>query len=274
VTAAHCLQYEHLIVDNASSDGTGAYIEKFFSSFARVLQNSENMGFASANNRAVKEAKGRYLLFLNPDMRIQEGTLDDMVSWMDSRPDVGIASCKLLDASQKPHPILRPMRFPKMYLYLLALLHIIPPFCSVHPYCYYPDFQDDQEQEVDHVRGAFMLMRKEIVEKLGFAFDPKYFLLLEDLDICREVKRLGYRVVYTPQLSCIDYFGQSLQKMSSCWKHGKFCRSLLVYSKKWHPWHKWIWIHLAIPLSFLFSLRKWGWKLPLNELTKVYYARK
>lgn len=254
VASVHTLDYEHIIIDNASSDGTSDHIKEYYSTYVKLLQNSRNEGFAAANNLGVKHAKGKYLLFLNPDMKIQSGTLDTLVKWMEERSDVGIASVKLLDHTGNPHPVLRPLRFPKMGLYLKSMCGVIPFFCTVHPELYYSSFDDNLMQEVDHVRGAFMLMRKEVVHKLGFAFDPKYFLLMEDVDICKEMQKLRLKVVYNPSVSCIDLFERSFSKMPWSFKFLQFCRSLVIYSKKWHPWYECIFIRAAIFLGMLLRI--------------------
>lgn len=249
VASIHTLEYEHIIIDNASSDGTADHIKEYYSTYVKLIRNPNNAGFAAANNLGVKHSKGKYLLFLNPDMKIESGAIDTLVKWMEERSDVGIASVKLLSINGNPHPVLRPLQFPKMSLYLKSLCRLIPFFCTVHPKLFYKDFDDDAVQEVDHVRGAFMLMRKEVVDKLGFAFDPKYFLLMEDVDICKEMQKMGLKVVYNPCMSCIDFFEASFSTKPWSFKFIQFCRSLRIYSKKWHPWHQSLLIRGAIVLG-------------------------
>jgi len=111
------------------------------------------------------------------------------------------------------------------------------------------DFDGDKEQEVDSVRGSFMLMRRDVVEKLGFAFDPRYYIWYEDVDICREVKKMGLKVMYSPVITAIDYVGQSFKKQESLWKQKNFTRSMLTYFQKWEAWYKWMWIWLARPVG-------------------------
>ncbi|MBI2743619.1 MAG: glycosyltransferase family 2 protein [Chlamydiales bacterium] len=260
VTRTFNCTYEHIIIDNASTDGTVELVEGGYSSYVRLIKNQSNHGFASANQQGVKEAKGRYLLFLNPDMQLHEGTLDSLLNWIEKRPEVGLASCKLLCSSETPHPALRPSKFPSLLPYLPALLKLRPFFCSVHPKFFYPTFDDNQEQEVEVVRGAFMLIRREVIQKLGFAFNPRYFILFEDIDTCREVRRLGYKVVYTPLISCIDFFGRSFLKQTSAWKYLQMTRSFKLYVSRWHsPLHL-LWINPAATLGFLFRIPEWGLK--------------
>lgn len=268
---AHTLncEYEHIIVDNGSTDGTVALIEMGYASHVRLIKNKTNRGFAYANNQAISEAKGRYLLFLNPDMEIVQGSIGALLSCMDLKPHVGILSCKLLSCHQKPHPILRPCRFPTLSAYLPALLKLRPFFCTVHPHFFYPSFKDDEEQAVEVVRGAFMLMPKRIADQLGYAFDPLYFILFEDVDLCRTVASLGYQIVYTPSVSCIDHCGQSFEKQSLAWKYLQGMRSLKTYVRKWHSrWHL-VWLSLLIPLGFLLRIPEWGIKSTFKALFKT-----
>ena len=250
--------YEHIIVDNGSVDGTVEIIENGYLNYVRLIKNSTNMGFPTANNRAFKEAKGRFILFLNPDMQLHEGWLDDLIAWMDKKNDVGIASCKLLSHLKVPHPSLRPSKFPFLFPYVLSFLKFRPFFCYVNSKFFYSNFDDTLEQEVQIIRGSFILMKRETIEKIGFAFDPKYFILFEDLDLCREVQNLGLKVMYCPFVSCIDYFGKSFSQQTKPWKYLQMQKSFKTYIRKWHsPLHL-LWIHIVVPIGFLLRIRDWG----------------
>ncbi|HEY2811496.1 MAG TPA: glycosyltransferase family 2 protein [Rhabdochlamydiaceae bacterium] len=258
--------YEHIIVDNASTDGTVECIESGYSNYVHLIKNSSNRGFAAAHQQALAITKGRFLLLLNPDMQLYEGFLDMLIAWMEQNPSFGLASCKLLTSSHLPHDALRPCKFPHLAPYCPAFLKVKPFFCTVHPQFFYSAFEDDREQEVDVVRGAFMLVRREIFEKLGYVFDPRYFILLEDVDLCQEVKRLGYKVMYTPQVSCVDYFGRSFLSQTKAWKYLQLAKSFKIYVCKWHnPLHL-FWIYPAIIIGFLLRMREWGFKASLEAL--------
>ncbi len=255
----HC-RYEHIIVDNASTDATLSLIETGYASNVRLIRNETNRGFAHANNQALSHATGRYLLFLNPDMQLCEGSLDTLLTWMDQHPEAGIASCKLITADKQPHPVLRPYRFPTLSPYLPALLKLKPFFCTVNARFFYPTFDDNVEQPVDVVRGSFMLIHRDTLHQLGFAFDPRYFILFEDVDLCRIVHSLGKKVLYTPLVSCIDHYGQSFSKQPLPWKYLQMARSFKTYVAKWHsPLHL-LWLNVAIVLGYLLRLREWGLK--------------
>lgn len=247
---------EEIIVDNASTDGTIEIIKnkiKIDNLDCKFIENKENFGFGAANNQGAKIAQGDFLLFLNPDMCVAEGSLEKMVEWMRQHPDVGLASCKLVDEFGKFNPDARPRRFPKVWE-MVALIFKIPHlFPSILDNYFMKDFNSEIEQEVPSVRGSFMLMRREVYKKLGWAFDPRYYIWFEDVDTCREVWQLGYKVMYTPIVSCVDYIGQSFKKRDTYWKQKNFTKSMLTYFKKWEPWYKWMWIAIFRPVGLLLA---------------------
>lgn len=226
------ISYEEIIVDNASTDKTVEVIEKEFPN-VKFIKSKKNLGFAGANNLATKSAQGGFLLFLNPDMRIEPGSLDIMVDWMHTHTDVGLASCKLLDENGNVNPDAQPRRFPTMWDQLAIVLKLPHLFPNIIDRYLFKDFNPNLEQEVDSVRGSFMIMRREVYEKLGWAFDPRYYIWFEDVDLCREVKKMGLKVMYTPIISCVDYIGQSFKKRNLFWKQKQFIKSMIKYFWKW-----------------------------------------
>jgi GT2 family glycosyltransferase len=129
---------------------------------------------------------------------------------------------------------------------LLKVPHLFPKVLDKY---LMKDFNPEIEQEVETVRGAFMLVRKSILDKIGFAFDLRYFIWFEDIDLCREIKNMGLKVVYTPMVSCVDMVGQSFKQRANLWKQKNFTASMLKYFKKWEPIHIWIWIAIFRPLA-------------------------
>lgn len=239
---------EQIIVDNASRDATVSLIQEKFPQ-VKLIANERNEGFPAANNQAFHIASGEFLLFLNPDMRVEKESLDTMYEWMKAHTDVGIASVKLLDEKGLLNDDAQPRRFPRLFEQLLLLLKVPHVFPHLLDGYLMKGFDAQKEQEVDSVRGSFMLMRREFVQKLGFAFDPRYFIWYEDVDICREAKKQGLKVMYTPVISCVDFVGQSFKKRDTLWKQKNFTRSMLTYFQKWEPWWKWMWIALLRPLG-------------------------
>lgn len=247
ISGANNISWEQWVVDNASSDDALKMIENIFSQ-VKIIRNEVNTGFGYANNQAALRSTGEFLLFLNPDMRVELGSLDKLIVWMRAHPEVGIASCKLLDTNGKLNENAKPRRFPRLFdqvAILLKLPHLFPKMLGGY---LYKNFNPDIEQEVDSVRGSFMLMRRTLYNKLGWAFDPRYYLWFEDVDTCRECVKNGMKVMYTPIISCVDFVGQSFQKKDLLWKQKVVTKSMLQYFQKWEPWYKWIWIALLRPM--------------------------
>lgn len=247
-SGVHNVELEQIIIDNGSTDATVQLIQKKYPEVV-LIANQDNAGFAAANNQGFARASGDYLLFLNPDMQVQPGSLDVIVQWLQDHPDVGIVSPKLIDETGQVNWDATPRRFPRLWeqiALLLKLPHIFPRLLDAY---HMKNFQFEVEQPVDSVRGSFMLMRKDVAKTLGFAFDPRYFFWYEDVDLCREVKRLGLQVMYTPLITCVDYVGQSFKKRDTLWKQKNFTRSMLTYYQKWEPWYKTVWIAVLRPVA-------------------------
>jgi len=249
--AAKHVEFEHIIVDNGSTDGTVALIREHFPHIQIIIENGENVGFAVANNQATSIARGEYLFFLNPDMEMQSGSLDVFVNWMDSRPEVGIVGPKLTQVSGSFSTSASPRRFPRVWeqiALIIKLPHFFPRLLDSY---HMVGFLPDREQEVDSVRGSCMLMRRVLIDDIGFAFDPRYFIWYEDVDICREVIARGYRVVYTPIISVVDHVGRSFALRDSVWKQRLFTQSMFVYFRKWESWWKWVLIAIFRPFGIV-----------------------
>ena len=242
--ATEGLSWEEIIIDNASTDGTADFIKQNFSQ-VKLIANNQNLGFAAANNQGLKQAQGEFVLFLNPDMQVEVGSLPKILNWLKNRPDVGLVGCKLVNERGEVNKEAGPRKFPTVLnqLVIIFKLHKIFPSLLNNYLMKYFDFT--KEQEVDSVRGSFMLVRRELLDKLGWGFDPRYFIWFEDVDLCLEIKRLGYKVFYTPIISCVDFIGQSFKQRDSFWKQKNFTLSMLKYFQKWEPWWKWVWVYLA-----------------------------
>jgi len=242
------LNYEQIVIDNGSTDQTVLIIEEKFKKI-KLIKNKQNKGFAAANNQGVKVSSGKYILFLNPDMKVEENSLKKILDWMDENKDIGIAGCKLVDKNGNFNMDAAPRKFPKVWEMLSMILKIHHIFPNILNNYLMKGFNSNKEQEVDSVRGSFVLIRRELVDKLGWGFDPRYFIWFEDVDICREVKRLGYKIKYTPIITCIDHVGASFKKRGTLWKQKQFTKSMSQYFKKWEPCYRSVWISFFRPIG-------------------------
>lgn len=202
------LDFETIVVDNASSDGSLAMVRERFPQ-AHVIANSENVGFVRANNQAVARCQGRYVLLLNSDTQVLPGSLDKTVRFMDENPRAGIAGVRLLNpdgtfqASYTPFPTLW-----REFLILSGLgrLLIRPIFPS-----YGPQTGKGAQRIKGYMEGAYLMARRQAVDQIG-GLDERIFMYAEDVDWCYRFHQAGWEVWYLSQASIIHYGGQSSKK--------------------------------------------------------------
>lgn len=233
--AATGIQFEQLIADNASGDGTITIIRQKFPNVI-FLSFKENKGFGFANNELAKKAKGKYLLLLNPDMKMESGSLAKLISWADRHPRAGIIGSTLLNPDGSFNRKTAPRRFPTLFDQLAILLKIPHFFPSLISRYLMKSFDYRVDQQVDAVQGSFMLVRRELYEKLRHLFDPRYFIWFEDVDLCREAVVHDFEVWYTPSIHVIDFGGQSFKRRSFGWKQKNYFIAMSKYFLKWGLW--------------------------------------
>ena len=206
--STHQASFEIIAVDNASSDGTAALLERGHPA-VRVLHNTENVGFGPAANQAARLATGRYLLFLNPDTEVQDHAIDRAVAFADAHEDVGILGGKLLNPDGTlQRAARRSIPYPSVAFFQLSGLGRI---WRNHPAAgaYNLERLDpERTADVGAVSGAFLLIRRDVWGRVG-GFDERFFLYGEDLDLCLAVTRLGFRVVYYPEAAVLHHKGAS-----------------------------------------------------------------
>ncbi|OGL65618.1 hypothetical protein A3B21_03075 [Candidatus Uhrbacteria bacterium RIFCSPLOWO2_01_FULL_47_24] len=251
VRGGDSFEYEVFVVDNASKDGSAQMIEKEFP-WVHVIANDQNFGFAKANNQAIRLSQGRYVLLLNPDMRLFAGTLSGIVKFMDEERNakVGVAGCHLVSPShgfQPSSPLGRGQgegnfitvphvrRFPRFSDQLSIMLKVPHIFPKVLDSYMMTDFDYSKEARVDSIRGSFFMIRRELMDKIGF-LDEGFFIWFEEVDFCKRTIEAGYEVMYTPSVKCVDYVGQSFKQMRLYPKQKMFTRSVVAYFKKHRPW--------------------------------------
>lgn len=240
---------EVFVVDNNSSDGSAEMVKNEFKE-VKLIANKENAGFARANNQVLKEAKGRYILLLNPDMRVLPGTIEGMVGWMDAHPEAGVAGCRLVKENGGIVPHVR--RFPAVWDQLAIILKLPHLFPAVLNKYLLKEFDYSKEAEVDSIRGSFFMIRREVIDKLG-GLDERYFVWFEEVDYCRQAKRAGWKVMYAPEVKCVDYIGKSFLQVRRGKAQEYFRDSMLKYFKKWHPaWQYWI-LKMAWPIGIFLA---------------------
>ena len=245
------INFEVFVVDNNSGDGSVEMVREKFPQ-VDLTASAENLGFAKGNNLAIKKSRGRYVLFLNPDTEILDNALDKMVRFMDAHPECGIAGCKLLNQDLSLQPSIRAFPDLASQIFILLKIHNFLPH-SKAMYKYLAGvFDYEKMQEVDQVMGAFMIIRREVIEKIGL-LDENFWLWFEEVDFCKRAKEAGWKILYTPEAKIIHLYGQSFKQALSVPKQKVLNRSLAYYFKKHGTKGEWLVIQVFRPLSLFLA---------------------
>lgn len=206
--ACEGLTYEVIVVDNASGDGMAAEIRQTAPD-VRLLENSENVGFARGVNRGLGVARGRAIALLNPDTRVERGAFASLVRHLDTHPGSGAAGPKILDPDGSVQLSCR--RFPTHWTGLFNRYSLLTRLLPNNPWSrsyLMLDFDHATTRAVDWISGACLVTRRDVVLRIG-PMDESFFLFNEDVDWCRRMHDAGYEVVYLPEARCTHAIGAS-----------------------------------------------------------------
>ena len=233
---------EVFVVDNHSSDGSIEYLKPRFPKVI-FIESNHNLGFARANNMAIRQAEGQYVLLLNPDTFVGEQTIKQAIEFMDQHPKAGGAGVKMFNTDgTKALESRRGLPTPLTSFYKMCGL------CSKFPESrrfgkYYMGYLSwDKPERIDIISGAFCLMRKEVLDKAGH-LDEDFFMYGEDIDLSYRLLKAGYDNWYLP-LPILHYKGESTHKSSFRYVH-VFYQAMLIFFKK-HYGHMHLWVTLPI----------------------------
>jgi hypothetical protein len=252
---AEDFDYEIIIVDNNSArDDSKSFLANLQAPVnCQIILNNQNLGFARANNQALQQAQGEYILFLNPDVEIiEKGSLEKAVNLMMAHQNWGILGCHLWGADQKTQASVR--SFPRLCSQIMIFLKLHHLFSfQFKPLRHYflPNFNYQKQAEVDQVMGAFLLTRRQILTQVG-PLDENFYIWFEEVDFCQRVKKAGWKVVYSPEPTIIHYGSQSFAQVLSWKKQKIYNQSALYYFRKYHPWKARI-LNLFSPLSLILA---------------------
>ncbi|MEO9461526.1 MAG: glycosyltransferase family 2 protein [Marinomonas sp.] len=201
-------QFEVILVDNASSDGSAQAIAEQFPQ-ATLMAETHNHGFAHATNISAEKAKGKYVLLLNTDTVVQPGAIDQLVAFAKARPEAKIWGGRTLfgDGSLNPTSVWGKITPWSQACMSSGLAAMFPNSSLFNPECY-GGWQRNSERSVDIIQGAFFLIERKFWEELG-GFDPVFFMYGEEADLCHRARDLGASPRMTPTAQIIHYGGQS-----------------------------------------------------------------
>ncbi|WP_370900373.1 glycosyltransferase family 2 protein [Chryseobacterium gossypii] len=201
------LEYEVIVIDNASTDPSWKSLMSEFPHFHFIASGS-NEGFSKANNKAIRTASGEYLLILNPDTELEGFYLRDILSFAGSKANFGCLGVRMHDARGNFLPESK-RSVPDMFN---SFEKLFTNFRKNNSKSYYRnDIDENENAEVEVVTGAFLLIKKEVYDKVG-GLDETYFMYGEDIDLCYTLLRNGYRNYYYGEASILHHKGESTIK--------------------------------------------------------------
>lgn len=231
------INYEIIVADNGSSDDTLAKLKK--ETGVILIENKANLGFGQANNIAANTAKGDYLLFLNSDMELLDNKIKDMLAYIKNNPKIGLIGPKFINIDHSPQASVFPPQslsnaFKEFWLGQKTYSKYLP--------------KSQNAVEVFSLSGGAVMIKASLFEKIG-GWDKRYFMFYEDLELCRQVQKHGYKIFYYPQCHVLHHHGasgKSLADPANQW------RRLIPSSKIYHGLIK----HYLLFL-ITFSGQKW-----------------
>ncbi len=224
------LQTEVWVVDNNSVDGSCTMVQEKFPD-VNLIRNDQNLGFSVANNQAIRKSSGRYILLLNPDTVIEEDTLIKCMGYMDEHPDTGGLGVKMIDGKGDFLPeSKRSLPTPMVAFYKIFGLSKLFPRSRVFGRYHLGYLDKDRIHEVEILSGAFMMLRRSALEKVGL-LDEDFFMYGEDIDMSYRLLNAGYKNIYFPETTIIHYKGESTKKGSLNYVL-TFYRAMVKFARK------------------------------------------
>lgn len=221
---------EIFVVDNNSVDGSCQMVREKFPE-VKLIENKSNYGFAKANNQAIKRAKGKYILLLNPDTVVEEKTFEKCISFMKDHADAGSMGVKMIDGKGKFLPeSKRSLPTPAVAFYKTFGLAALFPRSRIFGKYHLGYLDKEKIHHVEVLPGAFMLIRKSVLEVTGL-FDEDYFMYGEDIDLSYRISMAGYKNYYYPGTTIIHYKGESTKKSSINYVM-VFYRAMMIFARK------------------------------------------
>jgi len=236
------IESEVYVVDNNSADDSITMVESNFPQ-VKLIANQSNTGFSTANNQAIKLAAGEYILLLNPDTLVEEDTLVKCITFMDTHPKAGALGVKMIDGSGKFLPeSKRGFPSPRVAFFKTFGLSWAFPNSKFFNYYHLGHLDEEQNWEVDVLAGAFMMLRKSVLDEIGL-LDERFFMYGEDIDLSYRIQKAGFANYYFADTTIIHYKGESTKKGNLNYVK-TFYKAMILFVKK----------HFTGPMAGLFII--------------------
>lgn len=250
------MEYEIIVSDNNSTDGS---VEELISKFpqVKIIRNKDNYGFSKANNIAIRQSKGDYILLLNSDTLVMDNCIEKCLNEIKNDKEIGALGCKvLLSNGTLDHACKRGFPTPQASLfYILKLDKLFTDNKKLGQYTM-GYLSEEKINEVDSLTGAFMMLGREVIDKVGL-LDEEFFMYGEDIDWCYRIKKAGWRIVYYPEAQILHYKGGSSKKKRIKTIY-EFHRAMLLFYNK-HYLHEYniivtFLVYIGVGIKFILSL--------------------
>lgn len=226
--------HEVIAIDNGSTDGSAEYIAKEYPAII-LIKNGSNLGFAKAVNQGIERSTGEQILLLNQDIRVRRGAIGALLSKIESDRSLGVVGPKFVGFNGVTQQSAR--AFPKLrhVWYKLLFLPELFPKSRIFGEWKMGWFDHESEMEVDQPMGAALMIRRDLIEKVG-RFDERFPIFFNDVDFCKRVSEAGYKLLYYPGAVIEHYVGGSTGRypFKMKWESHK---SMYRYLAKYSPWY-------------------------------------
>ena len=260
------LDIEVFVVDNNSSDNSVSYLQERFPE-VHFIANTENVGFSRANNQAIRQAQGRYVLLLNPDTIITESTLSDCITYLDQHPEVGATGVSMYGSNGRFAWESR-RGVPTPWTSFCKMVGLCALFPHSHVFGrYHMRYLDRTEANyIEVISGAFNMLRREALEQVGL-LDETFFMYGEDIDLSYRLLQGGWKNAYVPT-PILHYKGESTQKSSYRYVHIFYDAMLIFYNKHFRNRYRLLtlFIRLAVYLRAGIDMLKRFWQHMVSRL--------
>jgi len=260
------IDFELIVVDNASKDGSQAMVKKKFPQ-VKLLSNKGNLGYSKANNQGIRIAKGKYVLLLNSDTYLMENSFKKLLEKADSIENLGVLGPKLLNRDKSIQQSVG--FFPNLpqVFWWMTFIDDLPGGTLLKPYHVDHDSFYKNEHNVDWITGAAFLIPKKVIGEVGM-FDEEIFMYGEDVDWCYRIKKAGFKVLYSPATKLVHIGRGSANQVSKNAILGEY-KGLIYFYKKHRGFLSLQLLRLLLKIGALARIAVFG-ILGRKEASKFY----